>query len=331
MTKIFKILISTTLISAFCGCVLTQPQKSAKIRVIIDSDANNELDDQHAIAYALFSGDVFDVVGITVNSTRSGGDVTEQRAEAERIVKLCGVERQVEVLSGADGSFAKIRDTIGQSGFDGEEAVDFIIENAMAADSESKLVLLPVGKLTNIALALAKNPAIAGRVRIVWLGSNYPEPGEYNQDNDPAALNYILDCDVPFEIAVVRYGKASGTDAVRASLDEIKARMPGLGPDVAVPVTGRKGGMFTNFGDYSVDLFVKMGHASRALFDMAAVAVVKNPAWADTVTIPAPILEGRNWRERPTNPRRITIWENFDRDAIMTDFYSVMRQPVVAK
>jgi purine nucleosidase len=45
-----------------------------------------------------------------------------------------------------------------------------------------KLILLPVGKLTNIALALLKEPAIAAHVRIVWLGSNYPRPGEHNQD-----------------------------------------------------------------------------------------------------------------------------------------------------
>ncbi|MEY3896633.1 MAG: hypothetical protein RLZZ214_2153, partial [Verrucomicrobiota bacterium] len=37
-----------------------------KIRVILDTDANNELDDQHAIAYLLCSGETFDVEGITV-------------------------------------------------------------------------------------------------------------------------------------------------------------------------------------------------------------------------------------------------------------------------
>ena len=49
-------------------------------------------------------------------------------------------------------------------------------------------------------------------------------------------------------------------------------------------MTGRHGGAFTNFGDYSVDLFEHIDlygdPPSRALFDMAAVAIVKNPAWA---------------------------------------------------
>ena len=34
-----------------------------KMKIIIDTDANNELDDQHALAYAFLNSDVFDVVG----------------------------------------------------------------------------------------------------------------------------------------------------------------------------------------------------------------------------------------------------------------------------
>ena len=41
--------------------------QSEKIRIILDTDANNELDDQHAIAYMLFNDSIFDVEGITIN------------------------------------------------------------------------------------------------------------------------------------------------------------------------------------------------------------------------------------------------------------------------
>jgi hypothetical protein len=196
-------------------------------------------------------------------------------------------------------------------------------------------VLLPVGKLTNIALALKKDPSIASRVRIVWLGSNYPEPGEYNQENDEPALEYILDTNAPFEIALVRYGTPSGTAAVRVTREEIRSRMPGKGPRVEAPVVGRNGGRFTTFGDYSVDLFEHIqldgNPPARALFDMAAVAIVKNPAWAHPVRIPAPRLVDGKWVARPNNPRTIILWENFDRDAIMKDFYQSMDRPVLAR
>jgi purine nucleosidase len=298
-----------------------------RIRVILDTDANNELDDQHAIAYLLFNGQVFDVEGISVNRTRNGGDIQAQYAEALRVVQLCKLHPQIRIFRGADGSFDEIKSQLGRPDFDGAEAVNHIIERARAT-SDRRLVLLPVGKLTNIALALAKAPDIASKVRVVWLGSNYPEPGEYNQENDEPALNYILENKVDFEIALVRYGKPSGTDAVRATLDEIRKIMPGQGPRVEPPVTGRHGGQFTNFGDYSVNLFEHIelhgNPPSRALFDMAAVAIVKNPAWAKTVTLPAPMLKDGKWVDRPDNARKIILWEQFDRAAIMKDFYESM-------
>lgn len=297
-----------------------------RIAVLFDTDANNELDDQHALAYLFFNEEVFDIRGITVNSTKYGGGIEGQYAEAKRVMQLCDVWGKYPLLNGAEADYNSIREHIGQTDFDGSEAVDYIIEEARKY-KDHELVLLPVGKLTNIALALEKAPDIKSKVRIVWLGSNYPEPGEYNQVNDTASLSYILRQDVPFEMVTVRYGKPSGSDAVRATPDEIKQNMQGAGPKVA-PVEGRHGGSFSHFGDYAFDLFSNIDlHGdppSRALFDMVAVAIVKDPSWGQTTTIPAPKLIDNNWIEQPKNDRKIIIWENFNTEAIKGDFYSTM-------
>ena len=333
--RIVKRVLSIGLALGVAACAArTAPTPRENIRVLLDTDANNELDDQHAIAYTLFNGDVFDVEGITVNRTSTGGGIENHVAEAERIVKLTGLDGQIPVLRGADHSFEEIVDHLHRPDHDGAAAVDFIIRKAHEGDTR-KLVLLPVGKLTNIALALKKDPSIAPKVRILWLGSNYPESGEHNQVNDEPALRYILDTDVDFEIVIVRYGKPSGTDAVRVTLEEIRTRMPGKGPRIAEPVTGRHGGEFWTFGDYSVNLFENYPMSgdppSRALFDMAAVAILKEPSWATPVRIPAPALVDGTWVERPENPRRITIWEDFDRDQIMSDFFKTMNEYVLAE
>jgi purine nucleosidase len=328
---LFMLIMGSTIMSA-CSARSDSPTTD-KIRILLDTDANNELDDQHAIAYMLLNGEAFDVEGMTVNRTSNGGGIDEHAREAERIVKLCTLYPGLEVYKGASGSFDEIQGHIDDPHFDGAEAVRHIVDRANTA-SDRRLVLVPVGKLTNIALALKKDPAIAERVRIVWLGSNYPEPGEYNQVNDEPALNYILDSDVDFEIALVRYGEPSGTDAVRVTREEIRRRMPGKGPTAESPVTGRHGGTFTNFGDYSVSLFDHIqifdDPPSRALFDMAAVAIVKDPAWATPRTIPAPILQDGEWAERPDNEREIILWENFDRAAIIADFFATMNDYTVA-
>ncbi|MCB0847782.1 MAG: nucleoside hydrolase, partial [Bacteroidetes bacterium] len=91
------------------------------------------------------------------------------------------------------------------------------------------------------------------------------------------------------------------------------------------------GESFTHFGDYSINLFnhIKLDGDSRSLFDMAAVAIVKNPQWAETFEAKAPLLTEEGWLERPESDRSVIIWENFDKEAIMADFYSVMQNPVL--
>ncbi len=333
MKTIILFLLSVILIFS-CGKSDSQAtgEKSTKMRVILDTDANNELDDQHAIAYMLFNGEVFDVEGITVNRTHNGGDINEHFAEADRIVRLCDLSSDIKIYKGASGTYDEIKDHLQEPEFDGSEAVNFIIKRANAQD-EQKLILLPVGKLTNIALALKKDPSMASKVRIVWLGTNYPDPGEYNFVNDTTAVKPILESDVEFEMVMVRYGKPSGTDAVEAKLKDFQEKMPGKGPHISDPVTGRHGGEFTCFGDYSVDLFEKFrgNPESRPLFDMAAVAIVKNPAWADRVVLAAPKYEDGKWIDQADNPRKIIIWENFDKEKIMQDFYNTMENYNLAK
>ena len=300
-----------------------------RVSVIFDTDANNELDDQHALAYLLLNGNTFTVKGVTVNATPSGGDIEQHVLEAERILTLCTLEEVVPLLAGANGNFESIQNHVEQDSFDGIEAVDFIVEEARR-HQDDPLTLIAVGKLTNVALALARAPDITEHLRVVWLGSNYPQPGEYNQDSDVPAMNYVLSTPVPFDMVTVRYGDRSGTDAVKVTQEFINSEMPGLGPRIAEPITGRHGGEYVTFGDYSVSLFEHIDYYNdakeRALFDLAAVAIVKNPSWAESRIHPCPVYANGSWEEREQNPRKITIWENFDREAIINDFQRILRE-----
>jgi purine nucleosidase len=264
------------------------------IDVVFDTDANNEVDDQHALAYLLFSGDHFHVEGVTVNATSdpSGfdvwSDVRDHYDEARRVMQLCGeVYGRIPLLLGAQDAFEDIRPHLDEAQFDGHAAIDFIIEHNK-----------------------------------VW---------------DAPAMNFLLESDVPFEMVTVRYAEPSGTTAVRVTQAQILHRMPGKGPRISTPVTGRHGGEFDNWGDYSANLFEMYdmygSPPSRSLFDMAAVAIVKNPEWAERRLIPAPIFDVENdrWIDRPDNPRQIALWEWFDVYGIMNDFFVTMREPVLVQ
>lgn len=299
-----------------------------KLPIILDTDANNELDDQHALAYLFFNDETFDIKGITVNTTYNGGEIDQHYDEAKRIADLCDVSGKYPILKGANGNFDELKARAQSETLDGKTAVDFIIEQAHKTKKE-KLIVAAIGKLTNVALAIEKDPSIKEHIKLVWLGSNYPEPGEYNQENDIPSLNYLLEQDLDFEIVTVRYGKKSGSDAVKVSLNEVREKMEDMGPEVE-PVMGRHGGSFTNFGDYSIELFSKIDlygdPPSRALFDLVALAVLKNSQWGEKRSIPAPTVVDEKWIDQPQNQKRITLWENFDRKAIINDFYESLSQ-----
>jgi len=303
----------------FASCEQETEQK--KIPVIFDTDANNELDDQHALAYLIFNDDLFDIKGVTTNKTWNGGPVEEHTKEANRIVKLCHAEGKFPVISGANGYFDSLRHHLNDAQYDGKDAVDFIIKNARAMPEGEKLLLLPVGKLTNIALALEKDPTIIPKVWVVWLGSNWPGPGEYNMDNDTTAVNPVIESGVELWICTVR----GGTMEVKSTKSEIRERLAGKGKETE-PIVGRHGGTYTRLGDYLVNLWDNVGEEYRSLFDMAAVANVKNPDFAKETLVFEPRLIKGEWTTAGGKSDSVIFWRDYDVDAVMKDFWAVMEK-----
>ena len=299
-----------------------------KIRVLLDTDANNEIDDQHAIAYLLLSGDRFILEGITVNRTNNGGDIHEQAKEAERVVKLCDMDDKISVTLGASDSFSQTRLKVMKPIFDGSDAVDLMIEKAHRHTSQN-LTILAIGKLTNVALAIKKDPTIVSKIKVVWLGSNYPLPGEYNLESDWESMNFVIASGVLLEIAVVRYKEKSGTTAVTVTPQDLEKNIVGNGPKLDKAVIGRNGGEFFNFGDYSFNLLDNVylfgDPPSRPLYDMAAVAIIKNPEWAEKKEIPSMLYKDGAWDAEPDLDTNLCIYEDFDKEKILEDFFSSVK------
>ena len=59
------------------------------------------------------------------------------------------------LFKGADQNYDDIHPFVNDDSFDGKDAVDFIIAEARR-ERDQPLVVIPVGKLTNIALALER-------------------------------------------------------------------------------------------------------------------------------------------------------------------------------
>jgi inosine-uridine nucleoside N-ribohydrolase len=169
------------------------------VPVILDCDPGH--DDAIALLLALASPEV-DLVGVT---TVHGNQTLEKTTDnALRVLALAG-RTDVPVAAGADRPL--VRDphpaahVHGESGLDGPElpartsepvgqhAVDFLLEHTTA-----ETVLVPVGPLTNVALALARGVRPA---RIVLMGGaiaegNMTPAAEFNIWADPEAAARVF-------------------------------------------------------------------------------------------------------------------------------------------
>ncbi|MEK0313414.1 nucleoside hydrolase [Cohnella sp. 56] len=195
---------------------MTQPRK-----VIIDADTG--IDDALAILYALKSP-VLRVEGIT--TVFGNVDVQQATDNTLRIIKLADASYEVPVAIGSDRPLKRpptgftphvhghngIGDVelpaSGQQPLD-ERADDFIVRKAGELGGE--LVLITLGRLTNVAQALAKDPSLTRKIKQVYVmggavqtAGNVTPVAEANIWGDPEAADIVF---------------ASGLDIVMVGLD----------------------------------------------------------------------------------------------------------------
>lgn len=183
--------------------------------ILIDTDPGQ--DDAIAILLALASPEL-ELVGITTVAGNVPLSLTSRNARI--ICELAG-RTDIPVYAGAAKPLQRELVTAefvhGKSGLDGIElpepqmplreghAVDFLIETLMQREG---ITVCALGPLTNIALALQKEPRIAARIeQIVLMGGGYFEGGnitpaaEFNFYVDPQAAALVFAAGIPITMA----------------------------------------------------------------------------------------------------------------------------------
>ncbi|MGE8189010.1 nucleoside hydrolase [Pseudomonas sp. NPDC086278] len=185
----------------------------AKEKIIIDCDPG--VDDAVAILLAFASPDDIEVMGITTVAGNVSLEFTTKNAL--KICQLAG-KASFPVYAGCQHAmFPTPPTTSSVHGDDGlgdveleevtsskqsQHAVDFIIETVRRFPGE--ITLCPIGPMTNIAMALLKEPDIASKIKkIVFMGGAAFCPGnttpaaEFNIWFDPHAAQIVLTSGVP--------------------------------------------------------------------------------------------------------------------------------------
>jgi len=163
---------------------------AAKQRVIVNTDAKNEADDQYAIVHAVLtpSFDLHGIIPAHYGTRKTATSMQESHDETVKLLRLMGLEGDVHVADGASGAIADESTPVDSPG------AQLIIAEAMQ-DAPRPLYIAFYGPLTDMASALLLEPRIAERnVRVIWIGGG-PWPsggGEYNLSNDIHAANVVM-------------------------------------------------------------------------------------------------------------------------------------------
>jgi len=186
-------------------------------KIILDCDPGQ--DDAVALALAMAAKDEIEILGVTTVAGNVPLNLTQRNARI--MCEMCH-RSDVKVYAGSEKPMAQELVTAehvhGKSGLDGIEiyepshsleekhAIDFIIESCLAAEHNS-LILVPTGPLTNIGLAIAREPGILPKIKeIVLMGGARKEAGnitpsaEFNIYVDPEAAKLVLRCGRPIVI-----------------------------------------------------------------------------------------------------------------------------------
>lgn len=250
------------------------------IPLILDCDPG--IDDFIAILMILAAPERFNLLGITV----SGGNVPVHLT-AQNALKACELagRRDVKVCAGCPKPM--FRPLITEDGVHGEEglkyvtlpkptmtlqpthAVDFLIETLLS--SPQKVTLATTGPLTNVAVAIVREPRVLENIEeIVTMGGsmllgNITPAAEYNFYADPEAA-YIL-------FTSGKKIKVVGIDVTHQALTTLEwmAALKEMGNPVASAVAAMAQGVH----EYDTEHFETAG---GALHDPCVIAYLLDPS-----------------------------------------------------
>jgi inosine-uridine nucleoside N-ribohydrolase len=295
--------------------LLEPPQ--GPVRIVLDTDTANEIDDQFALAYALLSPERITLEAIYAapfGNDRSNGPADGMERSYDEIMRvLARMDRSGDglVFKGSTAWLPAAEEPVQSA------AADDLVQRASAAHADP-LYVVAIGAITNVASALLQAPQIAPNIVVVWLGGNpsyWPRATEFNVEQDMHAARVIFDSGVP----LVHVPCINVTEHLRTTQAEMERFVHGRG------AIGDY--LFEIFSGYRDDHFAR----SKEIWDLGALAYLVDPTWFDGVLIHSPILtDDRRWS---SDPHRHLIRElrSLQRDAIFADLFHKLAHAAIPR
>jgi purine nucleosidase len=286
--------------------LLSPPE--GRVRMVLDTDTYNEVDDQFAVVHSILSPDKIDLEAIYAapfHNKMSSGPADGMEKSYEEILRLLErLERSPEGLVHR-GSTAYLADA--ETPQKSDAAAD-LAERALKS-TDQPLYVVAIGAITNVASAILMEPSIINNIIVVWLGGNalyWPTAHEFNLSQDIHASRILFD---------------SGAALVQIPCQPVTSHLHTTIPEIEAHVAGRG-----DIGDYLTDIVKGYTEEpvgwSKPIWDIAATSWVINPSWVPTVLEHSPILTDQFTWSRDPSRHLIRVATSVDRDSIFRDVFA---------
>ncbi len=283
--------------------------REKQVRVIINTDAKNEADDQFAIVHALLTPklQIKGLIGAHYGVRDSNNTMLKSYDECRKILEIMNLSDRIEIYQGAREAITKNGD------YEYSDGAELIVREALS-DSSVPLYVIFMGPITDLACAYLEHPEIAERLTAIWIGGGaYPRGGwEFNLSNDIEAANIIFHSPVKlWQVPMNIYGK------MQVSLTELEMKVAPYG----------------EIGAYLFRQMIELNNAlasrlewpageSWCLGDSLAVGLLIEPMemYSEMREVPA-VDENMNYHFTGKG-RKIRVYHDVNERFILEDFYS---------
>ena len=283
---------------------LSRPE--GRIRVLLDTDTYNEVDDQFAVVHALLSGDRMSLEAICAapfHNNRSDGPADGMEKSYDEIIRLLdrlGVRDRDRVYKGATSYLPSTSEPVES------DAAHQIV--ARSKEGDGPLYVTPIGAITNVASAILLDPSIIERIVVVWLGgqpTHAPSAREFNLKQDVPAAQVVFDSGVPF-VQIPCRGVSSHLLTTIAEMEQYVKPHGDIGQF-----------LFETFETYRKNQFAR----SKEIWDISATGWLIDPDWVPSTIVPSPILTDQVTWSADARRHAIRIADMVNRDAIFCDLF----------
>lgn len=287
-----------TALALSCTTLVPQAHAADRIKVIVDMDIGDDIDDSFALALLLQSPE-FDIVGITT----TWGDTALRAQLLERMLRETGHSHipvaQGTATTGNPQPFTQARYAKRGKLPAMVPAVDFLLDQIKRQPGQ--ITLIALGPLTNVGAAITRDPTtfgklkqvamMGGSVRAGYRKSQYvparPADKEYNIVSDVASAQKLFRSGVPIVMMPL--------DSTQIRLDEVERNaLLGHGS----PVTDALALMYHQW----IDAYQPWSSNMPSLFDVVPVTWMIDPKTCPTTPLRIVVSDDGYTREEAGKP-----------------------------